>query len=162
MVILFAHMWVKVVTSFMSMYFSIYRIHTDKGTYVGQAVDLQRRMISHYSCKVWKKGEKTERLPICKAIRETPDERLKIEELGYYKVSNKSRINRIERYWISLTGANLNICHRHKRRTLYLDGSSDIEKNSRVDRGSDNRITLDLKYQFDLMMITHKLNKLIL
>ena len=76
----------------MSMYFSIYRIHTDKGSYVGQASDLVTRMIAHYSCKVWKKGYKKERLPICKAICETPDDNLKIEELGYYKVSEKSEI----------------------------------------------------------------------
>ena len=146
----------------MSMYFSIYRIHTDNGTYVGQASDLQRRMIGHYSCKVWKKGEQTERLPICKAIRETPDERLKIEELGYYKVSTKIDINRIERFWIGLTRANLNICHRHKRGTLYLDGSSEVEKKSRVQRSPDNTITLDMKYQFDLMMITYKLRKMVI
>ena len=146
----------------MSMYFSIYRIHTDKGTYVGQASDLVRRMIAHYSCKVWKKGYKKERLPICKAICETPDDNLKIEELGYYNVSDKSKINRIEKFWIGLTGSNLNICHRHKSRTLYLDGSHELEKKSRVDRHFDDRITLDMKYQFDLMMITHKLNKLVL
>jgi hypothetical protein len=68
----------------MSMYFSIYRIHTDKGTYVGQASNLVSRMIAHYSCKVWKQEYKKERLPICKAIRETPSDNLKIEELGYY------------------------------------------------------------------------------
>jgi len=144
------------------MYFSVYIIHTDKGTYVGQASDLVRRMIEHYSCKVWKKGYKKERLSICKAIRETSDDNLKIEELGYYKVSNKSEINRIEKFWISLTGSNLNICHRHKSRTLYLDGSHDLEKKLRVDRHLDDKITLDMKYQFDLMMITHKLNKMIL
>jgi len=146
----------------MSMYFSIYRIHTDKGTYVGQASDLVRRIIGHYSCKVWKKGYKNERLPICKAIRETPDDRLKVEELGYYKVSKKSEINRIEKFWIGLTGSNLNIYHRHKRCTLYLDGSHELEKNLRVDRRLGDKITLDMKYQFDLMMITHKLNKLVL
>ena len=87
---------------------------------------------------------------------------MKIEELGYYKVSDKSEINRIEKFWISLTGSNLNICHKHKSRTLYLDGSHELEKKSRVDRHFDDRITLDMKYQFDLMMITHKLNKLVL
>jgi predicted GIY-YIG superfamily endonuclease len=146
----------------MSMYFSIYRIHTDKGVYVGQTSDLVRRMIAHYSCKVWKKGYKNERLPICKSIRETPNDNLKIEELGYYKVSKKSEINKIEKFWISLTGSNLNICHRHKSHTLYLDGSHELEKKLRVDRNLDDKITLDMKYQFDLMMVTHKLNKLIL
>jgi hypothetical protein len=146
----------------MSMYFSIYRIHTDKGTYVGQASNLVSRMIAHYSCKVWKQEYKKERLPICKAIRETPSDNLKIEELGYYKVSKKSEINKIEKFWISLTGSNLNICHKHKSRTLYLDGSHELEKNLRVDRSLGDEITLDMKYQFDLMMITHKLKKLVL
>jgi aromatic ring-opening dioxygenase LigB subunit len=72
----------------MSMYFSIYRIHTDKGTYVGH--------------------------------------------------------------------------HRPKSRTLYLDGSHELEKKLRFDRHLDDKITLDMKYQFDLMMITHKMLKMTL
>lgn len=144
------------------MYFSIYRIHTDLGTYVGQTSNLASRMIGHYSCKVWKKGLKTERLPIYKAIRDTPDHRLKIEELGYYRVSRRSEINKIEKYWTELTGSELNIHHRPKSRTLCLDGSCELEKDLRVDRSSDNKITLDLKYQFDLMMTTYKLSKMTL
>lgn len=118
------------------MYFSIYRIHTDKGTYVGQTSDLVSRMLGHYSCKVWKKGCKIERLPIYNAIRDTPDYRL--------------------------TGSELNIQYRSKGRTLYLDGSYELEKELRVDRSSDNKITLDMKYQFDLMMTTYKLSKMTL
>ena len=146
----------------MSMYFSIYRIHTDKGTYVGQASDLVSRMIAHYSCKVWKKGYKIERLPIYKAICDTPDDRLKIEELGYYKVSKKSQINKIEKFWIGIAGSELNVHHRPKSRTLYLDGSRELEKELRVDRHLDDKTTLDMKYQFDLMMITNKMFKMTL
>ena len=146
----------------MSMYFSIYRIHTDKGTYVGQASDLVSRMIAHYSCKVWNKGYKIERLPIYTAICETPDHRLKIEELGYYKVSKKSEINRIEKLWIGTNGSDLNVHHRPKGCTVYLDGSHELEKKLRVGRSLDNGITLDMKYQFDLMMITHKMSKMTL
>ena len=146
----------------MSMYFSIYRIHTDKGTYVGQASNLVSRMIAHYSCKVWKKGYKIERLPIYRAICDTPNDRLKIEELGYYKVSKKSQINKIEKFWIGIAGSELNVHHRPKSRTLYLDGSHELEKKLRVDRHLDDKITLDMKYQFDLMMITHKMLKMTL
>jgi excinuclease UvrABC nuclease subunit len=88
------------------MYYSIYRIHTDKGTYVGQTKDLISRLKQHYRCKFEKRKNQ---VMLVRAIRATPDERLKFEELGYYNVSDKSQINCIERYWISKCSSNLNI-----------------------------------------------------
>jgi len=88
------------------MYYSIYRIHTDKGTYVGQTKDLISRLTKHYGCKFEKRKNQ---VVLVRAIRATPDERLKFEELGYYNVSDKSQINCIERYWISKCSSNLNI-----------------------------------------------------
>ena len=88
------------------MYYSIYRIHTDKGTYVGQTKDLISRLKQHYRCKFEKRKNQ---VMLVRAIRATPDERLKFEELGYYNVSDKSEINCIERYWISKCSSTLNI-----------------------------------------------------
>ena len=88
------------------MYYSIYRIHTDKGTYVGQTKDLISRLKQHYRCKFEKRKNQ---VMLVRAIRATPDERLKFEELGYYNVSDKSQINCIERYWISKCRSTLNI-----------------------------------------------------
>ena len=148
----------KVLNRYTIMYFSIYRIHTDYGTYVGQTKNIQKRMVSHYSCKIWKKSPGEQKTPRYKAIVNTPDDRLVFEELGYYNV-HKRQINQIEKYWIARTGANLNVNHKHNKRTLYLNWY-DLERTSRIQRTPDQHITLDLKYQFDLMMITYKLQNL--
>jgi len=142
------------------MYYSVYKIYTDTGIYVGQTKDIQKRMVGHYSNKTWKKSPGFCRTPIYNAILTTPDERLKIEELGFYKIENRKQINKIEKYWIARTGANLNVIHRHHKRTLYLDELYDLEKTLRITRTQEQRVILDMKYQYDLMMITQKLQKL--
>jgi hypothetical protein len=142
------------------MYYSVYKIYTDAGIYVGQTKDIQQRMVGHYSIKTWKKSPGLCRTPIYNAILTTPDERLRIEELGFYKIENRKQINQVEKYWIARTGANLNVKHRHHKRTLYLNGLHDLEKTLRVNRTPEQRVILDMKYQFDLMMVTYKLQKL--
>ena len=138
----------------------MYKISTDNGIYVGQSKDIQQRMVSHYSSKTWKKDPVTCRTRIYNAILTTPDERLTIEELGFYDVKNKKQINKIEKYWIARTGANLNVIHRHRKRTLYLDELHTLEKTLRVNRTPEQHVILDMKYQYDLMMVTYKLQKL--
>ena len=142
------------------MYYSVYKIYTDAGIYIGQTKDIQKRMVDHYSNKTWKKSPGFCKTPIYNAILTTPDERLRIEELGFYKIENRKQINKIEKYWIARTGANLNVIHKHHKRTLYLDELYNLEKTLRITRTQDQRVILDMKYQYDLMMITHKLQKL--
>jgi hypothetical protein len=142
------------------MYYSVYKIITDTGIYVGQTINIEERMAGHYSNKIWKKGPGMCRLPIYNAIVTTPDEKLRVEELGFYKIENRKQINNIEKYWIARTGANLNVIHRHRKRTLYLDELYNLEKTLRITRTQEQQVTLDMKYQFDLMMVTCKLQKL--
>lgn len=138
------------------MYFSVYRIHTDHGTYVGRTKNFNSRMVSHYASKVSK--HKSAGQSLITALRETPDNRIRIEELGYYKVSKPKDRNKIERYWIGYTGSNLNVMNRG--RAVFMDDSVELERKSRINRGPDDRIHLDMKYLYDLNMITYKMSKL--
>ena len=138
------------------MYFSVYRIHTDHGSYVGRTKDFNTRMVSHYTSKV--SNHKSAGKPLVNALRTTPDDRIRVEELGYYKVSRPKDRNKIERYWIGHTGSNLNVMDRG--RAIFMDDSAEIERMSRITRGPDNHINLDMKYLYDLNMITYKMSKL--
>jgi|DEB0MinimDraft_4_1074332.scaffolds.fasta_scaffold105371_2 hypothetical protein len=139
--------------------FSIYAIHTDFGVYIGQTCDLARRMVEHYGHgKVWNMGKHMQR--IGKAIRNTPGHKLKVEEIGYYCVNDTRDAHVIERYWIQKMCSNLNVIHRIKQRTVYTDEGCELEKTSRIYRSTEDMVTLDMKYQFDLAMITHGLHKL--
>jgi len=130
------------------MYYSIYRIHTDKGTYVGQTKDLISRLTKHYGCKFEKRKNQ---VVLVRAIRATPDERLKFEELGYYNVSDKSQINCIERYWISKCSSNLNIVCRG-----FPEHCCPLEKSLRIERSTPTPC-LDIKHQYDIMRLCNKL-----
>ena len=113
-------------------------------------------MVSHYASKVSK--HKSAGQPLITALRETPDNRIRIEELGYYKVSKPKDRNKIERYWIGYTGSNLNVMNRG--RAVFMDDSVELERKSRINRCPDDRIHLDMKYLYDLNMITYKMSKL--
>jgi hypothetical protein len=139
--------------------FSIYAIHTDFGVYIGQTCDLTRRMVQHYGHgKVWNMGRHMQR--VGKAIRNTPDHKLRVEEIGYYRVNDKRDAHVIERYWIRKMRTNLNVVHRIKPRTLHMDTDCELEKVSRIYRSPEDMVTLDMKYQFDLDMVTRGLYKL--
>ena len=137
----------------MSMYFSIYRIHTDKGTYVGHTRDFNFRMGWHYSCKFT--DEKSSRL-IIQAIRDTPEDRLKVDELGVYDVYNRKDIEIIERYWINTTKSELNMILKDFGNTIYHDDVIDFIRSSEVQRRCDEKINTDMKHNYDMWCITRK------
>jgi hypothetical protein len=139
------------------MYFSIYRIHTDKGTYVGHTNDFNFRMGWHYSCKF--NDDKSNR-PIIQAIRETPDDRLKVEELGLYNVRCRDNIGIIEKYWINKTKSNLNVLLKDVGNVMYHDDVIDFIKKAEVIRSQDEKINTDMKYDYDVWCITDKLKNL--
>jgi hypothetical protein len=135
------------------MYYSIYRIHTDKGTYVGQTCNLLNRMAEHYGCKHEKRRYQ---VMLVRAIRATPDERLKIEELGYYKISDKKQIYKIEKYWISKCKSKLNIVHRG-----FPEHCCPLEKSLRIERSTPiPSLCLDMKHQYDIMRLCNKFKNL--
>ena len=41
-----------------------------------------------------------------------------------------------------------------------MDEGCELEKTSRIYRSTEDMVTLDMKYQFDLAMVTHGLHKL--
>ena len=148
--------FIKVFELYYNMYFSIYRIHTDHGTYVGRTKDFNSRIASHYATKM--ADHRSAGRPLVDALRTTPDYRLNVEELGYYKVSNRRDRDKIERYWIGKTVSNLNVAH--KGSAMFMDDSVELERKSRVDRHPDDRIYLDMKYLYDLNTITYKMKRL--
>jgi hypothetical protein len=141
----------------MSMYFSIYRIHTDKGTYVGHTRDFNFRMGWHYSCKF--NDDKSNR-HIIQAIRETPDDRLKVEEMGVYDVETRKDIELIERYLINTTKSNLNMILKDVGTTIYHNDVIDFVRCSEVTRGYDEKINTNMKYNFDVWCIIMKMRDL--
>ena len=141
----------------MSMYFSIYRIHTDKGTYVGHTKDFNFRMGWHYSCKFTE--EESNRL-IIQAIRDTPNDRLKVEELGVYDADNRKDIELIERYWINATKSELNMILKDVGNTIYHDDVIDFITSSEVQRGCDEKINTNMEHNFDMWCIIRKMRDL--
>src|SRR6056300_98456 len=140
----------------MSMYFSIYRIHTDKGSYVGHTKDFNFRMGWHYNSKF---TDESNRL-IIQAIRETPDDRLKVEEFGVYDVENRKDIELIERYWINTTKSDLNMILKDVGNTIYHDSVIDFIRCSEVQRDCDDKINTDMKHNYDMWCIIRKMKDL--
>lgn len=138
------------------MYFSIYRIHTDLGTYVGHTRDFNFRMGWHYSSKF---TDGSSRL-IVRAIRETPDDRLRVEELGVYDVENRKDIGLIEKYWINTTGSELNMRLKDAGNTVYHESVLDFVRCSEVRRDRDDKINTDMKYNYDMWCLIRKMEDL--
>ena len=137
------------------MYLSIYKIYTDFGTYVGHTTDFNSRMGWHYSCKC---NNKVSRRPIIKAIRGTPDERLRVEEIGIYEVEKRHDIEILERYWINKTNSELNILLKDVGNTIYHYDVEAFERVSKRDRSPDDKINLDFKYNYDVFCITKRIS----
>ena len=136
------------------MYFSIYRIHTDYGTYVGHTTDFNHRMGFHYNCKF---DTKMSKRPIIKAIQATPDDRLKVEEIGIYEVDTRNDIKIIERYWINKSRANLNVLLVDTKNTIYHTDVLTFEHESKRERSRDDKINTNFRHNYDVLCITQRI-----
>ena len=137
------------------MLLSIYKIYTDMGTYVGHTTDFNNRVGWHYSCKL---NNKTSKRPIIHAIRKTPTERLRVEELGIYEVDKRSDIEIIERYWINKTNSKLNIQLQDIGNTMYHIDVIAYERETKRERQPDDKINTDFKYNYDVLCITRQMS----
>jgi hypothetical protein len=139
------------------MYFSIYQICTDDGTYVGHTTDFNYRMGWHYNCKF---SNESCRRPIIKAIRATPEDRLFVEELGLYDVRDRNEIEVIERYWINKTKSELNKLLKDVGSVIYHDDVIDFIKGAEVKRKCDENINLNMKDNYEALCVTRKMKEL--
>ena len=125
------------------------------GTYVGHTADFNNRMGWHYSCKF---HNKKPNLPIYKAIRKTPTESLRVEELGIYEVDKRTDIEIIERYWINKTNSALNILLQDVGNTIYHSDVISYEHETRRERQPGDTINTDFKYNYDVLCLTRQLS----
>jgi len=139
------------------MRISIYKIHTDHGTYVGQTKDFNVRMGYHYKCKMT--TEPSTR-PIVHALRATPDDRLHVEEIGLYDVTTRRDMGIIERYWINQTKINLNVLDKDRGNAMYHDDVIEFERGSRCERSPEDKICTDFKYNYDMLHIIEQMRSL--
>ena len=136
------------------MRISIYKIHTDHGTYVGQTKDFNVRMGYHYKCKTT--TEPSTR-PIVHALRATPEERLRVEEIGLYDVKERRDVGILERYWINQTKVNLNVLEKDRGNAMYHDDVIEFERDARCERDKDDRICTDFKHNYDVLCIIERM-----
>ena len=139
------------------MRISVYRIHTDHGTYVGQTKDFNVRMGYHYKCKM---SDEASTRPIVHAIRETPDERLHVEEIGLYEVETRRDMGIIERYWINRTKENLNVLERDKGNAVYHTDVIEFVRDARCERGPDDGICTDFRRNYEVLDIIERMWRL--
>jgi hypothetical protein len=139
------------------MHYSVYRIHTDQGTYVGHTSDFNYRMGWHYNCKF---SDESSRRPIIRAIRETPEDKLKVEELGLYCVESRDEIEVIERYWINKTKSSLNRLLKDTGNVMYHDDIIKFMEGAEVTRKCDESINLNMRENFDVWYVTRKMKEL--
>jgi hypothetical protein len=95
-----------------------------------------------------------------KVYEETPDDRLKVEELGVYDVETRKDIELIERYLINTTKSELNMILKDVGNTIYHDDVIDFVRHSEVQRRCDEKINTDMKHNFDVWCIIMKMRDL--
>jgi hypothetical protein len=94
--------------------------------------------------------------PIIKAIQATPDDRLKVEEIGIYEVDTRNDIKIIERYWINKSRANLNVLLVDTKNTIYHTDVLTFEHESKRERSRDDKINTNFRHNYDVLCITQR------
>ena len=99
------------------MIYSIYKLKTCYGIYVGMTTNMKQRAMSHYKSKA--EGVRSCGKKCYNALRKSADSCLLMEEICRYDCERRD-ILLIETYWINKLEAKLNVCPRYNPKRLCI------------------------------------------
>jgi hypothetical protein len=136
------------------MIYSVYKLTTSHGIYVGMTSDMKQRAMFHYKSKA--EGIRSCGKKVHNAIRKSDDCCLLMEEICRYDCDRRD-ILIVEKYWINKLKSKLNECPKYRDDSFPI---IDDDIRSKEILSFTPIIINDLKYNYEYEDMVYKFSKL--